>query len=102
MKIEIKFKVQWDQIDSILVELQQLEGVEKVECIEKKFLENDILSRRPNNQIEILEVVINIVLAIASEEAYKYVKDRIGDYFSNRKINPESNNSKPKKKKTKK
>jgi len=102
MEIEIKFRIQWDQIDSILVELQQLEGVEQVECVEKKFLENDMLSRRPNNQIELCEVVINIVLAIASEEAYKYIKDRIGDYFSGKKINSESNDSKPKKKKTKK
>ncbi|MBL7818605.1 MAG: hypothetical protein JNL70_26635 [Saprospiraceae bacterium] len=83
--MKIFFHVQWNKIEDIIDEIRKIEGVEEVTSIEKTPVSQSFLDRKPNYQIEIYEVIINIALSILSEEAYKIVKERISEYLKKKK-----------------
>lgn len=84
--MEITFQAQLNEIEDIIKEIQEIDGIDSAICIEKYPVPPSIMDRNPNYQIELFEIIINIGLSIASEELFKLTKEKIKEYFKNKKI----------------
>lgn len=86
METKIQFQAPWDKIEEIVHNVESMTSNAKVVLSEKTPIKSSMLSRNPLNQIELYEVVLSVFFTKATEEVYKYTKDKIIKYFEEKNI----------------
>ena len=84
--MKLVIEVPWDKINNVASDIEQIENVTSVNIQEKNIITGNILDRKPNNQIELFEIILSIVLSITSEEVYSHTKKKILKYLADKKL----------------
>lgn len=95
--MKLEFQISAIDIGKILEELKSIENVEHATLEKKSAIQPNILDRKPNNQIEIIEVIVSIVITKISEEVYTFTKNEVLKYFKGKNISVKDNVGKSKK-----
>lgn len=94
--MNLTIEVPWDIPDLVIKEIEQIENVTEVKEISRNSVKANILERKPNNQIEIIELVIKIVVSAVAKETYEFTKKKILDHLNKKKIKVKKANYKKK------
>lgn len=84
--MKVTIEIPWGSTDDIINEIGQIENVSEAKEIDRKDIKGNILERKPNNQIEIIEVIISIIISTATKETYEFTKKKILDHLNKKKV----------------
>ena len=89
---KIEFQCPLDEVQLILKEISSVKYIDTANIKEKRMVQPGFLNRKPQNQIEIVELIVEIIISIGATEAYQMAKEQIKELLREKKIEIKSEN----------